>query len=170
MTYGNEQGWLKLRKTLRRLPDELMDISVGGPPVRLLICHLPLGLAADRCKRERFLNSLGPSSAHVFPLPSRSPIFRPHLPVDLASGKYVSARRYRKGHPESGQKARPIKGSRPKAEICPHSAAQTSETVRPRLKIRNVALSRLMSSLEKRSRCAFSDSSHPVRHVDRGYS
>jgi hypothetical protein len=30
MTYGNEQVGLKIRKTLCGLPDEFMDVIVGG--------------------------------------------------------------------------------------------------------------------------------------------
>ena len=77
-----------------------------------------------------YLSPLGPFAGHVFHLQSRSQTFRSHLQVDLTDGKYVSARKHRKGHPESGEKARSIKGVWPKAEIRPNSATETSETVR----------------------------------------
>jgi len=72
-----------------------------------------------------------------------------HLPsvslqADLAGGKYVSTRRHRKGHPKSGEKARPIKGIRSKAEIRPHSTTKTSETVRMRPKHENTVQNHLM--------------------------
>jgi len=41
MTYGNEQAGLEIRNTLRGLPDEFVDVIVGGPQVGRLLCHLP---------------------------------------------------------------------------------------------------------------------------------
>jgi len=42
MTYGNEQIGLELCNTFRGLPDEFMDVVVGGFQVWRFLCHLPL--------------------------------------------------------------------------------------------------------------------------------
>lgn len=77
--------------------------------------------AAGLFKPPRFLcRARVPSSESITNLPFAS----------SSDGKYVSARRHRKGHPESGEKARSIKGVWPKAEIRPNPATKTSETVR----------------------------------------
>lgn len=67
------------------------------------------------------------------------------LQVDLAGSKYVSARRHGEGHPKSGEKARSIKQVRPKAEIRPHSATETSKTVGVHSKSENSTLSDVIS-------------------------
>ena len=64
---------------------------------------------------------------------------RSSVQVDLADGRYVSARRHRKGHPKSGEKVRQTEGIRSKTKIRPYSTAETSETVRTRSEHENVA-------------------------------
>ena len=81
MTYGNKQIGLELRNTFRGLPDEFMDVVVGGLQVWRFLCHLPRELTESAIgARDKGRKAFGPFSGGSRVLCNSSPESIAHLP------------------------------------------------------------------------------------------
>ena len=51
ITYGKKHVGLEFRNALRGFSDEFVNLIVGGPQVRLSLCHLPVAGIDDERRR-----------------------------------------------------------------------------------------------------------------------